>query len=133
MKEKKQVIDSKKLSEIIAQGMLEKKASNVVIMDLREISGAIADFFVISSGNSETQVEAIADSVEEFSYKAIEENPWHKEGFTNKEWILLDYVDVVAHVFKKDRREFFNIEGMWGDAKITRLNPENSSDDNTFE
>jgi len=124
MKEKKQLIDSKKLSDIIAQGMLEKKADDITIMDLRGIDGAVSDFFVISSGNSDTQVEAIADSVDEFVYKTNNENPWHKEGFTNKEWILLDYVSVVAHVFKKDRREFFNLDGIWGDAKITRINPE---------
>lgn len=98
--------------------MQEKKAADIVVMDLREVKNAIADFFVICSGNSDTQIDAIADSVEEEVHKASEINPWHEEGKTNREWILLDYVDVVAHVFKKDRRTFYDLEQLWGDAEI---------------
>ncbi len=101
--------------------MQEKKAQDIVVMDLRKINNVITDFFVISSGNSDTQVDAIADSVEEEVYKTIQQNPWQKEGKMQREWILLDYVDVVVHVFKKDRREYFDLEGLWGDANITRV------------
>jgi ribosome-associated protein len=115
---KKNELSSKELAEIIADGMLEKKGFDVVILDLRKINKAITDFFVICSGSSDTQIDAIANSVDEAVHKAIQENPWHKEGQQNKEWILLDYVDVVVHIFKKDRREYYDIESLWGDADI---------------
>jgi ribosome-associated protein len=115
---KKNELSSKELAEIIADGMLEKKGFDVVILDLRKIHKAITDFFVICSGSSDTQIDAIANSVDEAVHKAIQENPWHKEGQQNKEWILLDYVDVVVHIFKKDRREYYDIESLWGDADI---------------
>ena len=114
-------VTSQELSNLVVEGMQEKKASNIVILDLREIKQAVADFFVICSGNSVNQVDAITDSIEEVIYKAIQEDPWRKEGKENKEWILLDYVDVVAHIFRKDRREFYDLEDLWGDANITRI------------
>lgn len=119
----KQAISSEELSKIVAQGMLEKKASDVVIIELKGLKNAIADYFVIGSGTSDIQVEAIAESVEEMVYKNAHQDPWHTEGEKNKEWILIDYVDVVAHVFKKDRRAFFALEDLWGDAKITAVEP----------
>jgi ribosome-associated protein len=114
-------IDSKQLSQVVAQGMLEKKASDVIILDLRKVKSAVTDFFVICSGNSDTQVDAITDSIEQEVYKQLGQNPWHKEGKENREWILLDYVDVVAHVFKKDRRQFFALEDLWGDAEVIKV------------
>lgn len=101
--------------------MLEKKAIDVAILDLREVKNAVADYFIICSGNSETQVDAITDSIEEEVTKASGQKPWDKEGFINKEWILLDYLDVVCHVFKKEKREFYDLEGFWGDAKIQHI------------
>lgn len=112
---------SEKLSKIIVQGMQEKKAKDIVVMDLRKVKNAVADFFVICSGNSDTQIESIADSVDEQVYKHLHENPWHTEGKSNKEWMLLDYVNVVAHIFKKDRRDFYSIENLWGDAQIEQI------------
>lgn len=109
------------LSEVVVQGMLEKKATDIVVMDLRNIKGAIADFFVLCSASSDNQVDAIADSIEEEVWKSTMLRPWKSEGKQNKEWILLDYVDVVAHVFKKDRREFYSLDTLWGDAKITTI------------
>ncbi|MDX2304294.1 MAG: ribosome silencing factor [Microscillaceae bacterium] len=120
----KSKLESKKLSRIVAKGMIEKKAMDIVILDLQHIGQAVADFFVICSGNTVTQVDAITDSVEETVYKLAEENPWRKEGKENKEWILLDYVDVVVHIFRKDRREFYTLEDLWGDAKITHISSE---------
>ncbi len=114
-------IDSKQLSQAVAQGMLEKKAFDVIILDLRKVKSAVTDFFVICSGNSDTQVDAITDSIEQEVYKQLGQNPWHKEGKENREWILLDYVDVVAHVFKKDRRQFFALEDLWGDAEVIKV------------
>ncbi|MEO9485851.1 MAG: ribosome silencing factor [Ekhidna sp.] len=114
-------INSKVVCEWMVEGMLDKKAIDVVVMDLREVKHAIADYFVICSGNSDTQIDAISESVEEQIHKNSKQNPWKREGRQNKEWILLDYVDVVAHVFNKEKRTFYGLEELWGDAKITRI------------
>ncbi|MPR32601.1 ribosome silencing factor [Salmonirosea aquatica] len=122
MKQRKnKEVSSQDLCQLVAKGMMEKKGQEVAILDLRKVKNAIADFFVICSGTSDTQIDAIADSVEHEVYKAVEENPWHKEGKTNREWILIDYVDVVAHVFKKDRRKYYDLEELWGDADLTLI------------
>lgn len=121
---KKNQISSAQLSDLIVKGMLEKKAQEIAVLDLRHVKNAIADFFIICSGGSDTQVDAIADSIEDEVYKSAQQNVWHKEGSENKEWILLDYADIVAHVFKKDRRQFYALEELWGDAKITYLTSE---------
>ena len=114
-------VSSDVLSEWMVEGMLEKKAMDIVVMDLREVKHAIADYFVICSGNSDTQIDAISESVEEQIHKNSKQNPWKREGQQNKEWILLDYVDVVAHIFNKEKRTFYGLEELWGDAKITRV------------
>lgn len=124
MKEKKKEISSEELSQLVVHGMLEKKAVDIVVMDLRQIHNAITDFFVICSGNSDTQLDAINTSVDEEVYKVTGRSPWHKEGRQIKEWILMDYVDVVVHIFKKDRRDFYDLESLWGDAKITEIDEE---------
>lgn len=116
------------LNHLIIQGMLEKKASDIVLIDLRGIKKAVADYFVICSGNSDTQLEAVADSIEHEVKKESNQLPWKKEGRTNKEWILLDYVNVVAHVFKKDARKHYGLEELWGDAKITYVTEPTDSD-----
>jgi ribosome-associated protein len=114
-------VNSEKLTKIIVDGMLEKKATDVLVMDLRGINGAFTDFFVLCNGNSETQIDAISESVEEFVEKSADQRVWHKEGQKNREWILLDYVDVVANVFKKETRAFYNLEQLWGDAKLNYI------------
>ena len=121
MAKKTKGFSSEKLSEIIVKGMQEKKAIDIVVMDLRKVKNAVADFFVICSGNSDKQLDAIADSVDEEVFKAFKENPWHTEGKNNKEWMLLDYINVVAHVFRKDRRNFYALERLWGDADIMEI------------
>ncbi|MBS1951352.1 MAG: Ribosomal silencing factor RsfA [Cytophagales bacterium] len=113
--------DSEKLAELIVKGMQEKKASDIVVLDLREVKNAVTDFFVMCSGNSDKQLSAIADSIDEFVYNERQENPWHSEGKNNKEWMLLDYITVVAHIFRKDKREFYALERLWGDAKIETI------------
>ncbi len=122
MKEKKVELSSEELSRLVVHGMQEKKATDILLLDLRNIHNTITDFFVICSGNSDTQIDAIATSVDEQVFKACGQSPWHKEGLQNKEWILLDFVNVVAHVFNKEKRAFFDIESLWGDAKITTFN-----------
>lgn len=118
---KPQTADAELLSRIVAEGMLEKKGIDIVILDLRKAKNAITDFFVICSGNSDTQVEALMNAVEEQVYKRLGEWPWHKEGKTHCEWILLDYVNVVVHIFKKERRLFYGLEELWGDAEMIRV------------
>ena len=122
MAKKRKGANSETLSGVIVKGMQEKKASDIVIMDLRKIKNAVADFFVICSGNSDKQLDAISDSIDAEVFKKFQENPWHTEGKNNKEWMLLDYINVVAHVFRKDRREFYALERLWGDADITEIN-----------
>jgi ribosome-associated protein len=121
MPKKKKIADSEKLSKAVVAGMQEKKAQDIVVMDMRDTKNAIADFFVICSGSSDKQVEAIARSVDEEVEKKLKENPWHMEGKNNKEWVILDYITVVAHIFKRDKREFYALEKLWGDAHITEI------------
>ncbi len=101
--------------------MQEKKAQDIVVLDLRRVRNAVADYFVICSGSSDKQLEAISDSIDEEVSRALRENPWHTEGKNNKEWMLLDYINVVAHVFRKDKRQFYALEQLWGDAEITEI------------
>lgn len=121
MTKKKRAQSSEKLSKAIVKGMQEKKALDIVVMDLREVKNAVADFFVICSGASDKQLSAISQSVDDEVFKALKENPWHAEGKNNKEWMLLDYITVVAHVFKKDKREYYALEKLWGDAQIKEV------------
>ncbi|MBC6366657.1 ribosome silencing factor [Algoriphagus sp. AK58] len=109
------------LSKVIVKGMEEKKASDILVMDLRNIKNTVTDFFVICSGNSDTQIDAISKSIEEEVHKAGESPAWKVEGKANGQWILMDYVNVVAHIFLKDKREFYGLEELWGDAKTTRI------------
>lgn len=109
------------LSQVIILGMEDKKALDIVVVDLRKIKNTVSDFFVICSANSDTQVEAIADSIEEKVAKAGESRPFWVEGKNNNQWVLLDYVNVVAHIFQKDIREFYGLEELWGDAVLTKV------------
>lgn len=120
-RKKDSTASAQKLSSLIVKGMQEKKANEIVLMDLRKVKNAVADFFVICSGNSDKQLDAIADSVDAEVYKGINENPWHVEGKNNKEWMILDYTNVVVHIFRKDRRSFYALEKLWGDAEITEI------------
>ncbi len=121
MAKRKKGVDSEKLSDAIVKGMQEKKATDIVLLDLRKVKNAVADFFVICSGNSDKQLEAISDSIDEQVYKIVKEKPWHLEGKKNKEWMILDYITVVSHVFRKDRRGYYALEKLWGDAEITEI------------
>lgn len=107
------------LSEIAINGIQEKKGNEIVRLDLREINSSVSDFFVVCNADSSTQVKAIADSVEDEIYKQTKTNPWHKEGLENAEWVILDYFDIVVHIFKTEKRDFFGLEDLWGDAETT--------------
>lgn len=118
-KEKK--ISSELLCDTIVEGMQENKAKNITVMDLRKIPGAICDFFIICSGESSTQVDGISNAIQRLTRKELQEKPWHVEGKNGSEWILLDYVNVVAHVFYKELRGFYDLEDLWADAKFTQI------------
>ena len=113
----KKEIDSKILCDTIVEGMQENKAKDIVVLDLRNIHAAVTDFFIICSGDSSTQVDGISNSVVRLTRKELKEKPWHQEGKQNSEWVLLDYVNVVAHIFYKDARKFYDLEDLWADAK----------------
>jgi ribosome-associated protein len=114
------------LVDLVVKGMQEKKAHSITIIDLKNVKSAVADYFVLCSANTDTQVDAIRTSIEEEVWKASGQDVWKKEGMQNREWILLDYADVVAHIFRTDRREFYGLEDLWGDADITMLDDETS-------
>jgi len=105
----------------IIKGIEEVKGNDIDILDLREIDTAVCDYFIICNGNSNTQVNAIVNSIQKLVSKELKDKPWHVEGTDNGEWVLMDYVNIVVHVFQKQIREFYNIEGLWGDAKITTI------------
>jgi len=96
----------------------KKKGNEIVRLDLRNIKSSVSDYFVICHADSSTQVRAIANSIEDEIFKATQQDPWRKEGLVHGEWILLDYIDVVVHVFKTDKREFYGVEDLWGDAEV---------------
>ncbi|MBU6119454.1 ribosome silencing factor [Hymenobacter siberiensis] len=116
--------DSDTLADLVVRGMQDKKAADIVVLNLKELKNAVADYFIICSANSDTQLEAVARSVEEEVEKVTGESPWQTEGRTNREWVLLDYVDVVVHVFLRDRRKFYALEELWGDANISYIESE---------
>ncbi len=101
--------------------MQELKGNEITVLNLSEVPGAVCQYFVICHGDSDTQVDAIARSIEKETSKEHKEKPWHVEGKENSEWVLLDFVDVVAHVFYRETREFYNLEGLWADATVEKI------------
>jgi ribosome-associated protein len=118
---KKALTNDELLTQII-KGIEEVKGENIDILDLRKIDNTVCDYFIICDGTSNTQVNAIANSIQKIVSKATGDKPWHVEGTDNAEWILMDYVHVVVHVFQKHIREYYQIEDLWGDAKRTTIN-----------
>lgn len=117
MTEKKGSTDD--LITAILKGIEEVKGDDIQLFDLRDIDNTVTDYFIICTGNSNTQVSAISGSVQKLVSKELHDKPWHIEGEANAEWILMDYINVVVHIFQKSVREFYDIESLWGDAKIT--------------
>ena len=117
----KKPVKADDLISLILKGIDDVKGENIQLLDLREIDNTVCDYFVICSGNSNTQVNAISGSVQKVVSKELKDKPWHIEGQNNSEWILMDYVNVVVHVFQKHVREFYDIESLWGDAIITQI------------
>ena len=117
----KKIVSSDLLISEILKGIEDVKGENITILDLREIENTVCEYFVICEGNSNTQVNAISASVQKNVSKSLKEKPWHVEGENNAEWVLIDYVNVVVHVFQRHIREYYNLEELWGDAKVTNI------------
>ena len=124
MSKTKKQVKSDELTDIIVKGIQEKKGEKIVKLDLRGLDGAVTDYFVVCEANSSTQIGAIKDSVEEVVRKECNEKPWHTEGTSNLEWVLIDYVNVVVHVFDREKRTHYDLEGLWADSKVTEISEE---------
>ncbi|RXJ45516.1 ribosome silencing factor [Gelidibacter gilvus] len=111
--------NSDALISTILEGIEDVKGKDIKILDLRDIENTVCDYFIICEGNSNTQVNAIVGAVQKKVSKTLKDHPWHIEGSENAEWVLMDYVNVVVHVFQKHIRQYYDIEGLWGDAKTT--------------
>lgn len=109
------------LIDKIVEAIQDTKGEDIMIFDLSKIENAVAENFIICSGNSNTHVSAIAGNVEKKVRNELRERPWHVEGTENAMWVLMDYVSVVVHVFQKPIREYYEIEELWGDARITKI------------
>lgn len=113
---------SRRLARAIAQISLTKKAKDILIVDLRKLT-TVTDFFVLCTGESDTHVKAIVDAIAE-NLKRKKVKAWHVEGYSSFKWVLMDYVDVVVHVFQQATREFYSLETLWGDAKMEEVKDE---------
>ena len=117
----RKINEAENLRDLIIDGMQEKKAKEIVSIDLRSLKNSVADFFVVCHADSKTHTDAIARSVEEYVSKKIGEDTFHKEGMGTSEWVLLDYLNVVVHIFQKEKRDYYGIERLWADAEIKQI------------
>ena len=115
----KEHISADQLISVIISSIEDVKGNEISILDLRDIENTVCDYFIICEGTSNTQVNAISNSIQKKVSKELKDHPWHVEGADNAEWILLDYVNVVVHVFQKHITDYYDIESLWGDAKTT--------------
>lgn len=119
-----QGVGEEKLIENIIEGIKDKKGKEILSIDLRSLDNASCRYFIICHGDSNTQVSAIANWVEHILEDKLNERVIRKQGFENAHWILLDYVDIVVHVFQKEFREFYNLEGLWADGNLRKFENE---------
>lgn len=120
-KKKEELVSSESLLQTIVAGIEEVKGEDILILDLRHIDSAIADYFVIATASNTTQVEAISKRVEEFTRKELNEKPRHIEGVRNAQWVLMDYFSIITHIFYAPVREHYDLEGLWSDAHVVKL------------
>lgn len=112
--------DPSELIDAIKDALLEKKAKEIVLLDVRELT-TLTDYFIVCHGTSDTQIRALANSVMEKTKKSIGEAVWKQEGMDARRWIILDYVNIVVHIFSEEKRSFYGIERMWSDAVVTKI------------
>lgn len=109
------------LIETIIEGIKDNKGEDITVLDMSQLENSVCDYFVIASGNSNTQVKSISEAVEKRVREDLGDKPWHVEGSNGSEWVLMDYVNTVVHIFKGEAREFYDLESLWGDAEITHI------------
>ncbi len=112
---------SLQIAELAVAGLKDKKGLDILLLDMRKVPHAVSDFFVIGTGSSSTNVEALATSVEDMLRMELQEKPTAREGLDNAQWVLLDYFNVVVHIFQEEWREFYALEELWSDAEVTRI------------
>ena len=117
--------ETEQLVTAIVEGIQRKKGIDIIKIDLSKINHSECKYFIICHGNSNTQVDAIAHSVEETVVELMEEKVWHTDGYRNSIWILLDYADIMVHIFQRDSRRFYDLENLWADAHIELIKEEN--------
>lgn len=115
---KSKTATTEQLVDVVVNAIQEVKGEGIKAINLKDVTHAVSDYFIVCNGNSHTQVQAIARSVEEEAEKQLNDTPWHKEGVQNADWILLDFSNVVVHIFHKDAREFYNLEELWADGEV---------------
>jgi|SRR5699024_254841 len=118
--DERKTADSDKLIELITEAMLERKAENITVLDVHELT-TLTDKFVVCHATTDVQIKAIANNVTQTTNEQLNEKPWKEEGIESRRWVILDYVNVVVHIFKKELREYYALERMWNDAVITRI------------
>ena len=109
--------DTKAIIDTIVDAISDVKGEEVKILDLREIENAFCEYFIICTGNSNTQVSALAGAIERKVRNELKERPWHVEGTDNAHWVLIDYTNIIVHIFQREHREYYDIESLWADAK----------------
>lgn len=119
-------LDSKAMVEIITEALLSKKGKEITVLDVSKLT-TLTDFFVVCHGTSDVQIKALADAVEEELLEKADEKSWKKEGLQGRSWIILDFVNIVLHIMSKEKREFYGLERMWNDARITHINDTNET------
>lgn len=124
-KKRKTQTPARELAAHAVDAALDKKAQGITVLDMREVSG-VADYFVVCSADTDLQVKAIFEAVEERIRERCDERPWHREGVEHRQWVLLDYVDLVVHIFTTEKRSFYSLERLWGDAPAEEV-PETAS------
>lgn len=115
--------DSKEMVDIITEALLSRKGKEITVLDVSELT-TLTDYFVVVHGTSDVQVKALADAVEEDILKKAGEKAWKKEGLQGRSWVILDFVNIVVHVMSKEKRDFYALERMWNDAKVTQIEDE---------
>lgn len=113
-------VDSEKLIEVITEALLDRKAEDITVLDVHELT-TLADKFVICHANTDVQIKAIADNVNKETKEQLNEKAWKEEGRESRRWVILDYVNVVVHIFKKELREYYALERMWNDAPVQKI------------
>ncbi len=113
-------VDSDKLIEVIGEALLDRKAEDITVLDVHELT-TLADKFVICHANTDVQIKAIADNVNKETKEQLSEKAWKEEGRETRRWVILDYVNVVVHIFKKELREYYALERMWNDAPVRKI------------